>query len=293
MGKFGCEYCPDCFGAIPEIEYVLKKKNPWIRDKALTSELGGIPDKTLYMPGSQDELEYIARFRIARNIRRSFFLNNRTDISEVRDFLKSYFPRVKRVPEKDRDAGEYWTAWKDFGENVDESSSLPSEPVGSKNPKKKSNSILEIGFILGDEDQIRWEIFWKGRIQIEESVQMPNFPRKKELFSFLGHRELFSFHKNWGFLNACPTNCGRGDRFSILIQRGGSPKIGETREDDWFFEKNGIRLSILNQGKNSEKRYISVKNFNKRRKIYFLQYLVPLIFKDSGFVEIPLSSSNK
>lgn len=272
-GQFGCGYCPDYLTAIPSIEYVLKQKKPWSRSGITPRDMGILPEKTLYMEGK--EFHYLARYRIARNIRKTFFSPFRFPKEEVLDFLQSYFPRVKKVGEKvgigsagEKNPIEIWSAW-------------------------KNQTFPKIHFLVGDEDQIRWEILWRGKLQKNTGIEMPPFPRKKELMNFLGNRQLFSFHKSWGYVNACPTNSGRGDRFSILVQKDGEPEAKENESEDWFIEKAGIRLAILDRDTPEEKRYISVKNFNKRRKMYFLRNLLPLIFKDSGFNVIPLASSNK
>ncbi|MCC5816390.1 MAG: hypothetical protein JJT78_16695 [Leptospira sp.] len=265
-GKFGCEFCPDFLSMIPEVEYILQKTNPWNKNKDSSPKISQkIPRSFQWDMGKNETIYFSSRYRIARNIRRSFFINRGYDREAILDFLHSYFPRLKLIQKKG--FVEYWSSW-----------------------EEKEN--LKINFLVGDEDQIRWEICWQGVYNKDIVLEVPIFARKNRLVSFISNRQLFSYHKNWGFLNSCPTNCGRGDRFSLILQKNSPPGLNSNFQEDWFLEGDGIRLSILDFEKKQEKRGISIKNFNKRRKFYFQQSLLPLIFKDSGEMEVPKLSSN-
>jgi hypothetical protein len=265
-GKFGCEFCPDFLSMIPEVEYILQKTNPWNKNKDSSPQIGQkIPESFRWDMGKNETIYFSSRYRIARNIRRSFFINRRYEREAILDFLNSYFPRLKLIQKVE--GVEYWSSWEE-------------------------KEDLKINFLVGDEDQIRWEICWQGIYGKDQILEAPDFLRKKQLVNFISNRQLFSYHKNWGFLNSCPTNCGRGDRFSMILQKHSPPGMHSNFQEDWFLEGDGIRLSILDFEKKQEKRRISIKNFNKRRKFYFQQSLLPLIFKDSGEMEVPKLSSN-
>jgi hypothetical protein len=58
-----------------------------------------------------------------------------------------------------------------------------------------------------DEDHIRWEIFPKEILQLEE----PWIPWES-------HKRYFQFKNQLGYINSCPTNLGRGNKFSIQAE---------------------------------------------------------------------------
>lgn len=267
-GRFGCEHCPDSLSSIPEILYALRKSNLWSANESFVKTVRNLPSG-IFRPGWKPEETYFsARYRIARNLKKSFFLNRNQDLTESREFLHSYFPGLRRIPSLD--GKERYSCW--------------------ENLEKKG---IYINFLLGDEDQIRWEICWTGVYFEGISTDLPKFFRSKELFSLLKDRFLFSYHKEWGFLNSCPTNSGRGDRFSVIFQKGKNAYPALEIESDWLSESNGIQVSIQNLGKIEENLIFSVKNFNRKRKSYFLESLIPLVFKENGvFDESSLVSSN-
>jgi protein-arginine kinase len=65
-------------------------------------------------------------------------------------------------------------------------------------------------YYLGEEDHLRWE--WI-------SAKAPNSPPLRiqvlPFSRFLYERGLWAWDPQVGFINSCPTNCGRGDRLSV------------------------------------------------------------------------------
>lgn len=267
-GRFGCEHCPDALSSIPEILFALRKSNLWNTNGNIAKPVRTLPS-SIFRPGwRSDEIYFSARYRIARNLKKSFFLNRNQDLTEAREFLHAYFPGLRKVASQD--GKERYTCW--------------------ENQEKKG---IFISFLLGDEDQIRWEICWTGVYSDKISTDLPQFPRSKELYSLLVDRFHFSYQKEWGFLNSCPTNSGRGDRFSVIFQKDKITYPALEAEPDWLLGGNGIQVSIRNLGKIGENLLISVKNFNRKRKTYFLETLIPLVFKENGvYDESTLVSSN-
>ncbi len=71
----------------------------------------------------------------------------------------------------------------------------------------RKNFYKNFYYYFFDEDHIRLEIFPQNILQLEE----PWIP-------FASHKRYFEFSKKLGYINACPTNLGRGNKFSILAE---------------------------------------------------------------------------
>jgi hypothetical protein len=173
------------------------------------------------------------------------------------------------------------------------------DPGNQDSDDSRENSgkkIFSSGFWLGDEDWIRQE--WR----MVFSVPDPEWAKALGDFRLFGEwkrgweREflgwiqdnpspfsgsdqspkIFAFQKKFGYLNSCPTNTNRGDRFSVWISR---QEIGFEEKVDLpkiVSDRFGIRIASFFRESGGKIGEISVKNFNFQRKFYFLESLVPL-----------------
>jgi protein-arginine kinase len=145
---------------------------------------------------------------------------------------------------------------------------------------KKSGTELSIPlregtrFYLGEEDHIRFEWILPGA---------SNFPwfklQEREEVRFLFRPRLWAWKREWGFINSCPTNCGRGDRLSV--QMGTSPAVfaslSQVLSPHMGF---GIEFSkVADEERAREKEnasvlvQISCKNGNPLQKLRFFKIL--------------------
>jgi hypothetical protein len=77
---------------------------------------------------------------------------------------------------------------------------------------EQARQVLRSGrFFPNKEDHFRWEWITKEDFRAEPKLS----PQETEFFS---NNQIWAFSKKIGFLNSCPTNCGRGDRFSIQLE---------------------------------------------------------------------------
>ncbi len=186
-------------------------------------------------------LPFTYRFRIARNPKNSIY--------------------PKQSGKKDRFIG--WFLEK--GENI---SSRPSSPA-----KKDKNQDFGERFpwhdgtlLAGDEDHIRWEYVTDSLFDLN-SVLESNFLGK------FWERERFDFIEGTGFITACPTNSGQGDKLSIAIPA----KLADTGElvgfrlpTDWGFYREELKDRLV----------FFRKNFGRNRKNSFfnlVSYLALLV----------------
>jgi len=76
--------------------------------------------------------------------------------------------------------------------------------------KKDSNTSQGLHFYFGDEDHLRFEIV--GEKSEFQSMFSDTYHDCKK---FLYQTNLWAYETPIGFINSCPTNCGRGDRMSV------------------------------------------------------------------------------
>lgn len=297
-GKFGCSYCLGAFLRERRIGDKILAKMEWGKRKSGDAREKAIGSWDRFRPSfvgkgcrewSDDRREveesgvsgvvnFTARYRVARNLRTGFFLPRDSDLSEAIDLLLRVFPGLEETPSQPGD---------------DSTGSGDLTRIRFYHyPGAWEKGDCSVRFRLGDEDKIRWEIRWKGRVASPHPLGIPDFPQKKQVFAFLRDKSLFSYDKDWGFLNSCPTNCGRGDRFSVVFHQGEISTPPEQGKTNWSYEANGCLGTELEIADNVPIWYFSGKNFHRRRKMYFLQSVVPSGFKGSGSGNPSKPSSN-
>jgi hypothetical protein len=102
-----------------------------------------------------------------------------------------------------------------YTSQVEEIRSLLSRLEIPFHDTKNESLELNIGekFYFGEEDHLRYE--WKSN---EPSIFLQNKIWNSHFLRFLFLKQLWAWEKNIGFINSCPTNCGRGDRLSVQFR---------------------------------------------------------------------------
>lgn len=102
-----------------------------------------------------------------------------------------------------------------YTSQVEEIRSLLSRLEIPLHDSKNESLELAIGerFYFGEEDHLRYE--WKSN---EPTIFLQNRIWNSHLLRFLYLKQLWAWEKNIGFINSCPTNCGRGDRLSVQFR---------------------------------------------------------------------------
>ncbi|WCL48702.1 hypothetical protein [Leptospira sp. GIMC2001] len=286
-GKFGCANCYVVFWNHPLATKDLESKKNWcLSQEAIQSFDLHNPfrstihalDKELFSNIRGEGLHFSARYRVARNLEKSFFLPNRSFIDHARNLLLSNFPNLKHIEtnEGSGDNTEIWSLSEHFVQ-------IDPNIINLENTK----ILIKYQFRLGDEDQIRFELILSGEIRknevaikflqsLEKTIE--NDQIYKEIMAFMQKRSIFIFRKNWGFLTSCPTNVGRGDRFSLIFSREKVALSEPGQLRDWIKRGFGIEIASYSSGLGGKFYYFSIKNFNRRRKYYFLHSIVSLVF---------------
>jgi len=120
---------------------------------------------------------------------------------------------------------------------------------------QKFNQYGKIHFF--DEDHIRAE-FYLQSIDCDKN----QFP---EIFY---DTSIFDFHTEYGFLTSCPTNSGRGNKFSIEIDCSKVSSESLVKMND-NFEKNILKNSENNLN-------IFIKNYKKKDLLSFLNLFLKI-----------------
>lgn len=121
---------------------------------------------------------------------------------------------------------------------------------------KEASQCLESGrFCPSIEDHFRWE--WVGGPK-----EWRSFRLAKATHAFFCNQTLWAYSRGVGFLNSCPTNCGRGDRFSLQWEVS-------SEERSVFLESRINWKDILprTSDKGSHRIQISWKNLRPRQKL--------------------------
>lgn len=105
-----------------------------------------------------------------------------------------------------------------------------------------------------DEDHIRAEFYLQA-----ESCESNQFPK------IFYNKEIFDFHPQYGYLTACPTNSGLGNKVSIAIN---FQSIKNINQNKWMnlFKENIIKTS-------GSSIYLFIKNYNKKDIQRFLNLI--------------------
>ncbi len=127
---------------------------------------------------------------------------------------------------------------------------------------KEANQTIKFGrFCPSAEDHFRWE--WVG-----DATELRHFNLPKPALDFFSDRNLWAFTPSVGFLNSCPTNCGRGDRFSV--------QWTVSSEERWMLLDFGINwkdVALGNSETQGHRIQISWKNLRPRQKLQIQKIL--------------------
>jgi hypothetical protein len=105
-----------------------------------------------------------------------------------------------------------------------------------------------------DEDHIRAEFFLQT-----ETCESNQFPK------IFYNKEIFDFHPKYGYLTACPTNSGLGNKISIEINFQNKKNIDQ---NNWM---NLFKENIIKSSTNSI--YLFLKNYKKKEIHRFLNLI--------------------
>lgn len=136
----------------------------------------------------------------------------------------------------------------------------------------------QVRLYLGSEDHIRFE--WTSEFSDPWIVTRVIPPQLRAIKHFFFQPHLWAYKRGLGFINSCPTNWGRGDRISAII---------EIQSHDFFpilsklskLNEFGIEFALLSDGRKEEgveKKLgvltkISVKNARPVQKREFFKIL--------------------
>lgn len=186
-------------------------------------DLSLLPDggvRWLDASGPHGDIVLSTRVRLARNIEGYAFTGRARDgerlrvLAQVKDSLRgiesmsdSVLFRVDELPPVDRAL-------------LHERHLVSKELAGldSQHPLRSGAAVFladRLGVMVNEEDHLRLQSLQSGFALGEAYAAID------ELDHELGHRLPFSFHQEFGFLTACPTNVGTGLRASVLIHLPG------------------------------------------------------------------------
>jgi len=170
--------------------------------------------------GEHADIVLSTRVRLARNIEGYAFTGRARDgerlrvLAQVRDAVgrvpslaQSVLLRLDELPPGDRQL-------------LHERHLVSKELAGldTQHPIKSGAAVLlggEVGVMVNEEDHLRLQALRSG-------FELPDaFAAVARLDRELGEQVPYSFHEEFGFLTACPTNTGTGMRASVLIHLPG------------------------------------------------------------------------
>ncbi|HET9454489.1 MAG TPA: protein arginine kinase [Gemmatimonadaceae bacterium] len=186
-------------------------------------DLSLLPDggvRWLDASGPHGDIVLSTRVRLARNIEGYAFTGRARDgerlrvLSQVRDSLKdvesmqeSVLFRVDELPPVDRAL-------------LHERHLVSKELAGldAQHPLRSGAAVFlgdRLGVMVNEEDHLRLQALQSGFALTQAYDAIEGLDRA------LGQRLPYSFHTEFGFLTACPTNVGTGLRASVLIHLPG------------------------------------------------------------------------
>ncbi len=141
-------------------------------------------------------------------------------------------------------------------------------------PRTLITSDLNHNFYMGDEDHLRFEMI---------SSNLKNFVSLRKFFfykfRFLFQPGLWAWKPRIGFINACPTNCGRGDRLSVMARTPTKDFMAllAMNLNQWGFGLEFSQIADANLGNEKKKDSVlvqfSIKNPNPNQKLRFFKIL--------------------
>jgi protein arginine kinase len=170
--------------------------------------------------GEHSDIVISTRIRLARNIQGYAFATRARDgerlriLAQVRDaaqdisaLREGVLIRIDELPPEDRLL-------------LHERHLVSKELAGvdTQQPVRTGAGLFlaqDNGIMINEEDHLRLQVIGSG-FQVAAA-----FARVEKLENELGDRIPFSYHREFGFLTACPTNVGTGLRASLLIHLPG------------------------------------------------------------------------
>jgi protein arginine kinase len=189
----------------------------------MTLDLSLLPDggaRWLDASGENADIVLSTRIRLARNVEGFAFTGRARDgerlrvLSQVRDAARqapslegSVLLRVDEMPPSERLL-------------LHERHLVSKELAGlePQHPVRTGAAVLlgdEIGVMVNEEDHLRLQALHSGFAVSDAFAAVERLDRE------LGAHVPFSYHSEFGFLTACPTNTGTGLRASVLIHLPG------------------------------------------------------------------------
>src|SRR5439155_446343 len=186
-------------------------------------DLSLLPDagvRWLDASGPHSDIVLSTRVRLARNIEGFAFTGRARDgerlrvLAQIRDALPSIpemndnvLFRVDELPPVDRAL-------------LHERHLVSQEPAGldAQHPLRMGAAVFlgdRLGVMVNEEDHLRLQALQSG-FALQQA-----YASLEKLEHALGVKVPFSFHPEFGFLTACPTNVGTGLRASVLIHLPG------------------------------------------------------------------------
>ena len=170
--------------------------------------------------GEAADIVLSTRIRLARNVENFAFSSRARDGERLR-----VLAQVREAVLDTRSLAESVTVRVDELDELDRlflhERHLVSRELAGLNPEHPVRSgaavILgrDVSVMVNEEDHLRLQALRSG-FQVERA-----WDAVSRLDGELGRRVLFSFHEEFGFLTACPTNTGTGMRASVLIHLPG------------------------------------------------------------------------
>src|SRR5437764_5586101 len=170
--------------------------------------------------GAHSDIVLSTRIRLARNVEGYAFTGRARDgerlrvLSQVREAVssvssldQSVMYRLDELPPSSRAL-------------LHERHLVSKELAGldTQHPLRTGAAVLladRVGVMVNEEDHLRLQALRSGFALQEAFASIDRLDRD------LGARVPYSFHAEFGFLTACPTNVGTGMRASVLIHRPG------------------------------------------------------------------------
>ncbi len=170
--------------------------------------------------GKEADVVVSTRIRLARNIADIPFTNRYTkeQASNMLETIKTVVPnigyRLKVLPMQHCDGLTK--------QSLVEKRMISPEFANHSNPYKAIviNEEENICMMVGEEDHLRLQVFHEG-LALEEALQLA-----VEIDEKINQHLSYAYHKEYGYLTACPTNVGTGLRASVMVHLPGLSLTG-------------------------------------------------------------------
>lgn len=196
-----------------------------------------VPGEWLNGKGAKAEVVISSRVRLARNLvglpfpgwankreREEIIKRVSSALQACPIFKNALFLEVNKLPPLDRQfLVERYLISREFAESKIERAVF----IGEKEM---------VSLMVNEEDHIRLQSLYSG-FELVEAWRLVN-----QVDNDLGKKINFSFSGQWGFLTACPTNCGTGLRASVMIHL---PALVMTKQINKIFQAvNKLGLAV-------------------------------------------------